>query len=84
MYLRLKQIGRTDSWSFHIPLTQSLLSEALAISPVHANRVVQALRRSKVLRWERDLITILDWDRLVDMAEFDPTYLRMPKDVVEA
>jgi CRP-like cAMP-binding protein len=83
MYLRLKQIGRTDSWSFHIPLTQSLLSEALAISPVHANRVVQALRRSEILRWERDLITILDWDRLADMAEFDPTYLRMPKNAAK-
>jgi CRP-like cAMP-binding protein len=84
MYLRLKQIDRTDGWSFHIPLTQSLLSEALAMSSVHANRVVQALRRSKLIRWERDLITILEWDRLVNMAEFDPTYLRMPKDVVLA
>jgi len=84
MYLRLKQIGRTDSWSFHIPLTQSLMSEALAISTVHANRVVQVLRHSQLIRWERDLITIMDWERLVDMAEFDPTYLRMPKDAAEA
>jgi hypothetical protein len=59
-----------------------LLSEALAISPVHANRVVQMLRHSKLIRWERDLITILDWARLVEMAEFDPTYLRMPKDAL--
>jgi acyl CoA:acetate/3-ketoacid CoA transferase alpha subunit len=40
------------------------------------------LRGEKVIRWERDLITIIDWERLVDMGEFDPTYLRIPKEAV--
>jgi CRP-like cAMP-binding protein len=77
MYLRLEQIGGTEDWSFHIPLTQLLLSECLALSTVHTNRLVQMLRSEQVIRWERDLITILDWERLVEIAEFDPTYLRI-------
>ncbi|QQR39663.1 Crp/Fnr family transcriptional regulator [Devosia rhizoryzae] len=79
LYLRLKQVGLTDGWSFQLPLTQTLLSECLALSTVHTNRVVQMLRKDDVIRWERDQITIVDWDRLVDIAEFDPTYLRGPK-----
>jgi CRP-like cAMP-binding protein len=77
MYLRTEQIGQTREGSFHLPLTQVLLSECLALSPVHTNRVVQMLRGEQVIRWERDLITILDWDRLVEIGEFDPIYLRV-------
>jgi hypothetical protein len=38
---------------------------------------VQAWTKSSP--WERDLITIKNWDRLVQIGEFDQTYLRMPK-----
>ncbi|MDB5612860.1 MAG: Crp/Fnr family transcriptional regulator [Devosia sp.] len=78
MYLRLKQISQADNNSFHLPITQGVLSECLAQSVVHTNRVVQQLRAENVISWERDLITIKDWDRLAEMGEFDPTYLRMP------
>jgi len=80
MYLRLAQIGKADrDGSFHLPINQIILSECLALSTVHTNRVVQKLRSQNVLGWERDLITIKDWDLLVEIGEFDPTYLRMPK-----
>jgi CRP-like cAMP-binding protein len=80
MYLRLAQIGKADKdGSFHLPLTQMILSECLALSPVHTNRVIQKLRGENAISWERDLITIKNWDRLVETGEFDPTYLRMPK-----
>jgi len=79
LYLRMEQIGRTQDGSFHIPITQLVLGECLGLSSVHTNRTVQKLRSEKLIRWERDLITIIDWDRLVEVAEFDPTYLRIPK-----
>jgi CRP-like cAMP-binding protein len=79
LYLRLQQIGRVDDHSFHLPLSQATVGECLAITPVHANRAVQKLRARGEISWERDLITIKDWDGLVQSAEFDPTYLRMPK-----
>ncbi|HEY8575566.1 MAG TPA: Crp/Fnr family transcriptional regulator [Devosia sp.] len=79
LYLRLRQIGRVDDYSFHLPLSQATVGECLAITPVHANRAIQKLRARGVISWERDLITIKDWDGLARSAEFDPTYLRMPK-----
>jgi hypothetical protein len=27
------------------------------------------------LEWDDGVLTVLDWDRLVETAEFDPTYL---------
>lgn len=84
LYLRMEQIGRTEDGSFHMPLTQLLLSECLALSPVHTNRVVKMLRGEQVIRWERDLITITDWDRLADIGEFEATYLRIPPAEVTA
>lgn len=82
LYLRMEQIGQTENGAFHIPLTQAVIGECLALSAVHTNRVVQMLRGENVIRWERDLITILDWERLVEIGEFDPTYLHMPKSKV--
>jgi len=78
LYVRLEQIGLTDGGQFHIPLTQVLLSQCLAVSTVHTNRAVQILRSENVIRWERDLVTIMNWDKLVAIGEFDPTYLRVP------
>jgi CRP-like cAMP-binding protein len=79
LYLRMNQIGKTDNGSFHLPITQTLLSECMALSVVHTNRSVQKLRGDNLVSWERDFVTIKDWDGLVEMAEFDPTYLQLPK-----
>lgn len=78
LFLRLDQIGKTHSGSFYFPITQSILSECMALSAVHTNRVIQKLRSDSVISWERDVVTIKYWDRLVEIGEFDPTYLRIP------
>jgi CRP-like cAMP-binding protein len=62
LFLRVEQIGATDNGSFHLPITQAILSECLALSHVHANRVVQKLRSENLIRWERDVVTIVNWD----------------------
>ena len=41
------------------------------------NRVIQAMRRENLVTWINQTITILDWDRLCSLAEFDPTYLNL-------
>lgn len=77
LYKRLEAVGRTDGTSFRFPLTQAELGDALGLSLVHVNRVVQALRTQGLVSWEGRVLTILDWKRLCDMAEFDPTYLHL-------
>ncbi|MBV8700144.1 Crp/Fnr family transcriptional regulator [Bradyrhizobium sp.] len=72
---RLRAVGLArDDW-FASPFTQSDLAAACGISAVHANRIIQELRRRRLLQWQSRTITILDWPALVRLAGFRPDYL---------
>ena len=51
------------------------MADALGLSNVHVNRTVQELREDGLFRWENGMFKVLDWERLKEVAEFDPTYL---------
>jgi len=74
--VRLQAVGLARDLNLASPFTQSDLAAACAISPVHANRTIQELRRRDLLRWHGKLITIVDWPGLIRLAGFDPAYLR--------
>jgi CRP-like cAMP-binding protein len=73
--MRLKAVGLAKDNRFCSPFTQSDLAAACAISPVHANRVIQELRRRGALQWHSRTIAINDWQALSRIACFDPDYL---------
>jgi CRP-like cAMP-binding protein len=74
---RLHAVGLArDNW-FASPFTQSDLAAACGISAVHANRIIQELRRRRLLRWQSKTITILDRPALVRLAGFRSDYLRL-------
>ncbi|MFI0849281.1 Crp/Fnr family transcriptional regulator [Mesorhizobium sp. IMUNJ 23232] len=77
VFVRLRIVGLTKEFRFTLPMTQSQLADALGLSIVHVNRNLQSLRRRGALSWEGDQVEILDWDALVTVSEFDPTYLCM-------
>ena len=77
LYVRLDVVRRTNGWTFHLPLSQGEMADVLGLSLVHMNRVIQTLRRERLISWSNQTITILDWDRLQEVAEFDPTYLSL-------
>lgn len=76
-FLRLKLSGLTNGSSFALPITQAKLAESLGVSNVHLNRVLQQLRTKRVVMWENDVVTILDWKQLNEVAHYDPTYLHL-------
>jgi CRP-like cAMP-binding protein len=77
LQLRLKVMGLADEKSFDLPLTQTELADVLGLSLVHVNRVVQELRREGLIAWSGRRVTLLDRERLWDLAEFDPGYLHL-------
>ncbi|OJF89916.1 Crp/Fnr family transcriptional regulator [Pararhizobium antarcticum] len=77
LYVRLQVVRRTDGFRFHFPLTQLELADVLGISVVHLNKTLQVLRREELFTWINQMITILDWEKLQDLAQFDPTYLSL-------
>lgn len=75
MFVRLELVGLTDGYSFQLPITQVMLADTVGMSVVHVNRCLQTLRKTGALKWKGTNVQIVDWDRLVEIAEFDPTYL---------
>lgn len=71
----LQVIGLADEQSFELPICQSDMADALGVSGVHINRIVQALRGSGLITWTKHRVTISDVKALKEFAEFDPGYL---------
>jgi len=72
---RLAVIGREAGDTFEMPLTQEQISEALGITPVHANRIIRQLRDDGIVDISRGRVTVLDEAKLADLAQFDDRYL---------
>jgi CRP-like cAMP-binding protein len=74
---RLRAIGALESYSCDLPLTQAVLGDAVGLSVVHVNRVIQRFRIQKLLKVRAGQIWILDWARLSSIAQFRSEYLHM-------
>jgi CRP-like cAMP-binding protein len=72
---KLKAVGLGEGPTFELPITQGELADALGISDVHVNRVLQQLRAEGLIRLRRGALTVLDWQGLISAGEFDPAYL---------
>lgn len=81
LHVRLEAVGLTNGMSFHLPITQEELGDALGLSTVHINRVLTELRNGGIVQWQGGgAVTILDWARLSETAEFNPVYLSLRKE----
>lgn len=74
---RLQAVGQAGNHQFPSPFTQSDLAAACGISAVHANRIIQDLRRAGSLQWRSKTITITDWNALLRLSGFTPGYLQL-------
>ena len=72
---RLEAIGLATADQYELPMTQIDIADALGLSPVHVNRVIQELRRSGVLELRKYSVSIRDLPRLMELADFDDLYL---------
>jgi CRP-like cAMP-binding protein len=75
MLLRSRAVGLTTDDSFELPLTQQELADTMGISIVHMNRTLKVLRDNKLIAIEGTKMAIKDTAKLMEFAEFDPTYL---------
>ena len=75
MAVRCRKAGLSRGQEHQLPITQAAVADALSLSAVHVNRMIQELRRLKLFEFRGGVLTILDWERLADTAAFDPSYL---------
>jgi len=57
---RLVPTGLVRRGSFDVPLTQEMIADALGLTSVHVNRMLQQARRDGDVLWERGRVTLPD------------------------
>ncbi len=78
MAARLTAVGlANDDGSISLPLTQRELADTVGLTTVHANRTLQRLRSDGLITLTHRRLTILDPDRLCELADFNQDYLRI-------
>jgi CRP-like cAMP-binding protein len=80
---RVERLDDPVGFSFPFPATQTHIADMLGLTPVHVNRSLQALKAECVIEVEARMIRVLDWDRLVRIADFDPNYLSLGDETVQ-
>ncbi|OKO72750.1 Crp/Fnr family transcriptional regulator [Bradyrhizobium sp. NAS96.2] len=68
---RLGAMGMVANEQFEFPITQSKLADALGLSVVHVNRVLQAFRTEGILDLKRQVVTLGDFEKIAQLGGFD-------------
>lgn len=75
LYIRMRNVGQVSGDTCRMPLTQTVLADALGLTPVHVNRVLRTLRERNAMTLVGGALEILDPNQLVRIAGFDENYL---------
>lgn len=75
LHLRGVRTGVAGENEMEFPLSQAVLADALGMSPVHVNRVLQELRRSGAIELRRGVLRIQNATALAQTSGFDESYL---------
>src|ERR1700712_3611347 len=77
--LKLQAVGLGGEYRCPMPITQIDLADALGLTSVHVNRVLQEMRGRTLVTLRSRTLVIEAWDELLRASEFDPTYLHLEK-----
>jgi CRP-like cAMP-binding protein len=77
MLVRLRAIGLANGDSCNWPITQAEIGDALGITTVHVNRVLQQMRTDGLIELQGNRLNIPDWEKLKKAGDFEPTYLHL-------
>jgi CRP-like cAMP-binding protein len=74
-FMRMEAVGLNDGPRVTLAITQNDIADCLGLSQVHANRTLQALRHKGLIELRSKMLTIVKWEELKVLGEFNPTYL---------
>jgi len=77
--LRLQVAELGERTNYELPITQEQLADAVALTPVHVNRTLKKLEQDGLITRTKRMITIVDWTKLVKVADFEPRYLHLDR-----
>lgn len=80
--VRLRALDLIGGIRFALPLTQTDFADALGLSNVHVNRVLQSLRREGLIQTEGRQVFVKDWPALCGAGDFTADYLHLRPEAV--
>jgi CRP-like cAMP-binding protein len=79
LHSRLLTIGLAEKTSFNLPISQEVMADALGLSVPHLNRVMQHLRKEKLISNRARLVEFSDISSLQTLAHYQPlVFARIP------
>jgi CRP-like cAMP-binding protein len=84
LIVRLRAVGLVEDHACTLPITQGEFADAIGVTTVHVNRVLQEMRAEGLIELRGDRLNIPDWDQLKKAGDFSPTYLHLKKDQAAA
>lgn len=72
VHSRMLPIGHAGKTSFDLPFSQEVIADVLGLSVPHLNRVMQQLRREKLISGRARVVEFLDIGGLQALAQFQP------------
>ena len=79
MLVRYRMVEKTTNETLEFPLTQSDLADATGLTPMHVNRMLNKLRDENLISLKSKTLTILDPERLKEIAGYNPNYLHLDR-----
>jgi CRP-like cAMP-binding protein len=84
LIVRLRAVGLVEDHRCDLPITQGEFADAIGVSNVHVNRVLQQMRADGLIELSGDRLKVPDWETLKRVGDFDPTYLHLKKEQAAA
>ena len=75
MAVRLGAAPAKGEIMFPFPVTQAQRAYVTGLTAVHTNRTLQSLRKDGLIQLTARTLTVLDWDGLREVGDFDELYL---------
>ena len=79
LLIRYRVSGNAKDNSFDFPVTQEELGDATGMTPIHANRMLQRLRKEGLITLENKCLTVADPKGLKKLARFEANYLHLDR-----
>ena len=80
LLVRLRAVGLADDHACNLPITQAEFGDAIGVTTVHVNRVLQELRADGLIQSKGTRLSVPDWHKLTKAGEFDPGYLHLVRE----
>lgn len=75
--LRLDAAGLAHGLRYDLPMTQEQIADCTGLTPVHVNRVLKELGRLGLIDRRKRSVSILDWEELQEVGDFNTRYLHL-------